>query len=149
MKKTLVLILAIALAFAMTASAYADDVTITTSVDETYLMTIPASTTTLVWGITTAQTFGTVGLTSARLMPNHQVTITLSGNDGLVNTLEEGSIIDYSVMDGGNVFTAGDYTSADANTDLTILVASAEWNAAPAGTYSDIVTFTASITDIN
>lgn len=146
MKKILSLVLALALMFALCVPALADDVTITTRVDQTYTMLIPAANTALTWGVTTAQDFGTVGLSAARLIPGNTITVTISGADGLVNSEDSSAKIAYKVMNGNDEFTSAAFSNTTNNITLTIVVAQAAWDSAPAGDYSDTVTFTASVT---
>lgn len=154
MKKLTALVLAIVLTLSLSVTAFAAEinqgsdpktanVTVTTSIDPTYTVTIPADV--QVTFNETSATFGTVKLDAAQIDPGYAVQVALTASGTLKNQADNTKTIAYTVNDAnGDAFTVGTYTTAGEQTPLTIDITQAAWNAAFAGTYSDTVTFTVS-----
>ena len=146
MKKLTALVLVIVLSLSLSVTAFAADnrnTTITTSIDPTYTVTIPANTN--VTFNTLSTSFGAVTLTAAQIDPGYAVKVELNASGTLKNQADNTKTIAYTVNDAnGDAFTVGTYTTAGDKTDLTIDITQEAWNAAFAGQYSDTVTFTVS-----
>ena len=156
MKKLLAIILAAALLAACSVTAFAEGINqdsdpkkqnavISTDVAPQYLVSIPANTT--VTFNTELTDFGAVELTSARLDPDKCVTVTLTTNGKLKNSVDDTKVIPYTIVKGTaqnattNAYTSAVYLAAGAKTDLTIKITQDAWNQAYAGHYGDTVTF--------
>lgn len=156
MKKLLAIVLAIALVFALSVAASAQNSTITnttspsatavisTTIDSTYTVTIPGSTT--VDFNKTVSNFGTIALSNARLEPNSYLRVTLNASGELKTTaVNSDAKISYAIKDDkGNPFS---YIDLDSNGDSALLkihIDQTAWNAAAAGIYNDTVNFTIS-----
>lgn len=146
MKKLTALVLVIVLSLSLSVTAFAADnrnTTITTSINPTYTVTIPANTN--VTFNTLSTSFGAVTLTAAQIDPGYAVKVELNASGTLKNQADATKTIAYTVNDAnGDAFTVGTYTTAGDKTDLTIDITQEAWNAAFAGRYSDTVTFTVS-----
>ena len=146
MKKLTALVLVIVLSLSLSVTAFAADnrnTTITTSINPTYTVTIPANTN--VTFNTLSTSFSAVTLTAAQIDPGYAVKVELNASGTLKNQADNTKTIAYAVNDAnGDAFTVGTYTTAGDKTDLTIDITQAAWNAAFAGQYSDTVTFTVS-----
>ena len=146
MKKLTALVLVIVLSLSLSVTAFAADnrnTTITTSINPTYTVTIPANTN--VTFNTLSTSFGAVTLTAAQIDPGYAVKVELNASGTLKNQADNTKTIAYTVNDAnGDAFTVGTYTTAGDKTDLTIDITQEAWNAAFAGQYSDTVTFTVS-----
>ena len=146
MKKLTALVLVIVLSLSLSVTAFAADdrgTAITTSIDPTYTVTIPANTN--VTFNTLSTSFGAVTLTAAQIDPGYAVKVELNASGTLKNQADNTKTIAYTVNDAnGDAFTVGTYTTAGDKTDLTIDITQEAWNAAFAGQYSDTVTFTVS-----
>lgn len=149
MKKTLSLILALTLVFSLTVPALAANDTegttvIDTTIGETYTIVIPDSTT-ITFGATSTS-IGDIGLDAAQLEPGNQVTFTADLTAAGVGAMEDvlGNELAYVMeIDGTGTNTASFSTVTDL--PVTIEITTAAWNAAPAGAYSDTITFTIGI----
>ena len=168
MKKLLAIILAAALLAACSVTAFAGTPTnstinqdsdpkqqsavISADVAPAYIVSIPANTT--VTFNTELTDFGAVELTSARLDPDKCVTVTLTTNGKLKNSVDDTKVIPYTIVKGTaqnattNAYTTAFYLEAGAKTDLTIKITQDAWNQAYAGHYSDTVTFDVAYTTI-
>lgn len=157
MKKWIAMLLTLALALALSVTAFAAeidqdsdpqeaDVKVTTSIEPTYTVTIPEDVQ-VEFNATSTQ-FGTVELTDAQLDPEYVVTVTLSASGELKNEADETKTIAYAVNSQGEAFSSAEYQDEGDSTDLTIDITQAAWNAAYAGDYSDIVTFTISYGEV-
>lgn len=153
MKKLTALVLTLALTLSLSVTAFAaeinqdsdqksTDVTVTTSIDPTYTVTIPANTT--VAFNATSTSFGSIKLDAAQIDPDHVVKVELSASGTLKNQADENKTIAYTIKDGAEAFTSAEYLTAGDSTALTIDITQAAWDAAYAGQYSDTVTFTVS-----
>ncbi len=157
MKKWIVLFLILSLVMSMSVSAFAAeidqdsdpktaDVTVTTSIEPTYTVTIPGDM--QVQFNQTSTRFGTIKLTAAQINPGYAVEVTLSASGELKNAADKTRTIAYTVNSGDGVFSSKEYQKEGESTDLTIDITQAAWNAAYAGDYSDIVTFTISYGEV-
>lgn len=153
MKKLIALILALVLALSLSVTAFAAeisqdsdpktaDVTVTTSIDPTYTVTIPANVD--VAFNATSTSFGSITLAAAQIDPGYAVKVELNASGTLKNAADTGKTITYTVNDKVGVFTSAEYLTAGDSTALTIDIAQEAWDAAFAGDYSDTVTFTVS-----
>ena len=132
---------------------------ITTEIDPTYIVTIPADTTVAFNDLTTD--FGSVELTQARLDPNKQVVVTVDTDGELNNAADAEKVIPYTVMaqyatgEEGEEYVPFDVSGNDLTFDtagqafaMTIEISEDDWNQAYAGSYSDTVTFNVSYEDV-
>lgn len=154
MKKLTALVLTLALTLSLSVTAFAAEITdqdgspkdttveITTSIEPTYTVTIPANTT--VAFNATSTSFGSIKLDAAQLDPGYAVKVELSASNTLKNKADADKTIAYTIKDGNGVFTSAEYLTAGDSTALTIDITQAAWDAAYAGEYSDTVTFTVS-----
>ena len=145
MKKLTALVLVIVLSLSLSVTVFAADnrnTTITTSINPTYTVTIPANTN--VTFNTLSTSFGAVTLTAAQIDPGYAVKVVLTASGKLKNQADNTKTIAYTIKDASGAFTSAQYTTAGDKTDLTIDITQAAWNAAFAGQYSDTVTFTVS-----
>jgi hypothetical protein len=149
MKKYLTFMLAIALilsvcAFPAMAAEDNRNAVISTEIDPSYIVTIPADLKVPYGQENTA--FGAVTLVSANLEPDMCVKVTLSTDNLLENKADKNKTIAYTIHEGtvesvGDVFTFGRYFVAGDKTDLTVGITQDAWNSAYAGQYDDTVTF--------
>lgn len=154
MKKFTVILLTSVLTFSLSATAFAAEinqadespkdtnVTITTAIDPTYTVTIPANTEVSFNSLSTD--FGTVKLDTAQLDPGHFVRVTLNTSGTLKNAADASKTIPYTVNTEGAAFILSDFTTAGQEAPLTINITQDDWNTAYAGDYSDTMTFTVS-----
>lgn len=154
MKKSIAILLTLILTLSLSATAFAAeikqdsdpktaDVEVTTSIEPTYTVTIPSNATVEFNAETTS--FGAVTLDAAQIDPGYAVKVELNTDGTLENQADTTKTIAYTVNDAsGAAFTAAEYTKAGENTPLTINITKDAWNAASAGDYKDIVTFTVS-----
>ena len=133
------------------------DAVITTEIDPTFVVTIPADT--KVPFNSTATEFGNITLTKARLDPGKVVRVELETRFTLKNKADNKKKIPYDIT------YLDDFTDPENPKDLsfkewsvileeqgesvplTIRIEEAEWNKAYAGVYSDTVTFNVEYTD--
>lgn len=145
MRKLTALVLAIVLTLSLSVTVFAAEdrqTTITTSIDPTYTVTIPANTNVKFNALSTS--FGSVKLDTAQLDPGYAVQVSLNASGTLKNKADAKKTIAYTINDASGAFTVARYTVAGQETPLTIEITKAAWNAAFAGSYSDTVTFTVS-----
>ena len=142
MKKIFALILAIALMASLSVTAFAaDNVDITTSIEPTYTVTVPANTNVDFKATETA--FGAIEVTDSQIHPDKCIKVTLTTDGKLENGIDATKVIPYVVKDAeGNTFTSATYLTEGDKTALSIHIAAEDWKAAYAGSYSDTVTFT-------
>lgn len=157
MKKWIVMLLTLVLTLTLSVTAFAAEidqdsdpqeaeVKVTTSIEPTYTVTIPGNVQ-VEFNATSTQ-FGTIKLTAAQLDPDHAVEVTLSASGELKNEADKTRTIAYAVNSQGEAFSSAEYQNEGDSTDLTIDITQAAWNAAYAGDYSDIVTFTISYGEV-
>ena len=155
MKKILTLALVGAMLTATGITAFAVDypggtqnTEITTSVEPTFTVTVPADTTVPFNALSTE--FGSVELESARLAPDKAVQVTVTSDYNLNNSVDNTAVIPYSLKAGNDTLDAdyaATFTTAGEKVDLTIDITQAAWDAAAAGDYSDTVTFNIAYVD--
>ena len=112
--------------------------TINVSIDPTYTVTIPASTT--IASGTAESSIGNVTLDNARLEPDKSIWVSADASGELKNSKDSSKTISYKLMNGNNEFTSASYNS----TPLTVSINKSEWDNAYAGSYSDTIVFTIS-----
>ena len=122
-----------------------------------YVLTIPADTTVKEGAVSTK--FGSVVLTEARVEPGKCLLISVEGDYALKNKADETKTIPYDVtvfmtdVDGETYEEStkkyGFYGIFGKDTaELTIHISEEDWENAPAGSYSDVLTFRIKYTDI-
>lgn len=144
MKKLTSFALAFALCAASAVSALAANptsgaTTITTNIQPTYTVEIPAQTS-ILFNATSTPLATKLGLSKAQLDPNHKVTVTATVN-ALKNDADNTKTIPFTLYEGNTVFTSADFTDTTKKVQLSVHIAQTAWNAAPAGNYTGSVTF--------
>lgn len=152
------LMLALSLALSVTAFAADHEVTeqdgsskgvtteIVTSINPTYTVTIPGNLE--VEFDETSTDLGAITLVAAQIDPYYVVRVALTTDKELVNKADAKRTIPYTIKDSnGSEFTSKDYDTANQKTELTVDITQEAWDAAYAGEYSDLVTFTVSYVD--
>lgn len=154
MKKWIAMLLTLMSALSLSATAFAAEVTeqdgspkdvtaeITTSIAPTYTVTIPKDV--KVTFNETSSVFGTIKLEKAQIDPDYAVRVELDASGKLKNAADKTRTISYTVNSGDGAFSSAEYQNEGDSTALTIGITQAAWDAAYAGDYSDIVTFTIS-----
>lgn len=153
MKKLFTAILSVCLIMALSVTAYASkidqssgsgsaNVTVSTTIEPTYTVTIPANTSVTFNALSTS--FGAISLDAAQLDPGYAVKVELSASGALKNSADSSKTIAYVINAGNAAFSEGLYRTAGDKTELTIDITQDAWNAAYAGSYSDTVVFTVS-----
>ena len=151
MKKLFAAVLAFALLMSLSVTAFAANTTggeadITTSIDPTYTVTIPADVN--VQFNATETDFGTIEVTASQIHPDKCIKVALTSDGKLENSIDTTKVIPYAIKDGaGADFTSATYLTEGDKTELSIHITADDWNAAYAGDYSDTVTFTVSYED--
>ena len=149
--------LVIMTAMAVPFSAFADDrgAVISTEIEPTYLVTIPADVK-VVSGQEKTD-FGAVTLEKAQIEPDKCVKVTLVSDNLLKHQKDKTKTLAYTISEKvtdaettkETVFTSAVYQTAGEKTDLTIGISKEEWEKAYAGTYSNTVTFKIEYADIS
>ena len=135
------------------------DAVITTEIDPTFVVTIPADTKVEFNALDTE--FGKVELTKGRLDPGKVVKVSVESDFALKNKKDVNATIPYEVYaqhrpkEGESGLTMPVpiastplYLSQEGmDFNLEIVIAQNDWNKAPAGEYSDTVTFNVEYTD--
>ncbi len=155
MKKLIAFALTLCMAAAMSVNAFAatvdqdstnpkdEQVTVTTSIDPTYIVTIPADTTvTYDDNKATSTAFGAITATNVRLNPLKKVVVSVAGDLTMKNADDATKTIPYAITTGGEAFTSVNLLATGDKADLKIDITADAWAAAYAGSYSDTVTFT-------
>ena len=148
MKKVFAVICAVAILMSLSVTAFAANTTggeadITTSIEPTYTVTIPANTNVNFNATETA--FGTIEVVASQIHPDKQIRVTLTTDGELNNAIDTTKVIPYVIKDAsGAAFTTATYLTEGDKTELSIHITADDWNAAYAGEYSDTVTFTVS-----
>ena len=151
MKKLFALILTVAMLATMSVTAFAANTTggdadITTSIDPTYTVTIPADVNVAFNATETA--FGAIEVTASQIHPDKCIKVALASDGKLENNVDATKVIPYAIKDStGAAFTSATYLTEGDKTELSIHITANDWNAAYAGKYSDTVTFTVSYED--
>lgn len=152
MKKIFAFVLSIALVFSISTTAFAAEIKqdtdpktanteITTSIAPTYTVTIPANTE--ITFNATSTDLGAVSLDAAQINPGYAVKVEANAGE-LKNKADATKTIPYKLMAGDSEFTSAEYTIAGQATALSIAITQAAWNAAFAGEYEGVITFTVS-----
>ncbi len=102
-----------------------------------YTVTIPA-TQTIYWEATTTDVEYTI---NSQLATGDAVFVVVSGNSSLKNTA--GDILEYGLVN--NEYTATASVVVDEVASVTVDTSGANWKGVPVDTYTDTLTFTASI----
>ena len=151
MKKVFAVILTLCLLASMSVTAFAANTTggkadITTSIEPTYTVTIPADVNVQFNATETA--FGTIEVTTSQIHPDKCIKVALASDGKLENSIDTTKVIPYAIKYGaGNAFTSATYLTEGDKTALSIHITADDWNAAYAGDYSDTVIFTVSYED--
>ena len=151
MKKLFALILTVCLLASMSVTAFAANTTggkadITTRIDPTYTVTIPADVNVQFNATETA--FGAIEVEASQIHPNKCIKVALTTDNELNNAIDNTKVIPYAIKDSeGATFTSATYLTEGDKTELSIHITANDWNAAYAGDYSDTVTFTVSYED--
>ena len=151
MKKVLTFAFAVMLVMSLSVTAFAANTTggeadITTSIDPTYTVTIPADVNVAFNATETA--FGTIEVTASQIHPDKCIKVALATDKELNNAIDNTKVIPYAIKDSeGAEFTSATYLTEGDKTELSIHITANDWNAAYAGDYSDTVTFTVSYED--
>lgn len=153
MKNLFTAILSVCLIMSLSVTAFASkidqdsgsgstNVTVSTSIDPTYTVTIPANTSVTFNALSTS--FGAISLDAAQLDPGYAVKVKLSASGTLKNSADKSKTIAYAINAGSVAFSEELYQTAGDKTELTIDITQDAWDAAYAGSYSDTVVFTVS-----
>ena len=151
MKKVFAVILTVALLMSLSVTAFAANTTggdadITTSIDPTYTVTIPADVN--VQFNATETDFGAIEVAASQIHPDKCIKVALTTDNELNNAIDNTKVIPYAIKDAdGADFTSATYLTEGDKTELSIHITANDWNAAYAGEYSDTVTFTVSYVD--
>ncbi len=147
MKKFLSVVFALILVSVCVLPAFADSMTISTGsgVTDEYQLAFPADTN-IPWE-SSSYALGSVTATVMRLSPDKKVKVSVaSANDyNLVSTASASSKIAYTLTGADAiVFFAGDYGK---DCPLSVSIADAQWRQAASGEHTDVLTFTAELTN--
>ncbi len=147
MKKFLSVVFALILVSVCVLPAFADSMTISTGsgVTDEYQLAFPADTN-IPWE-SPSYALGSVTATVMRLSPDKKVKVSVtSANDySLVSTASASSKIAYTLTGADAiVFFAGDYGK---DCPLSVSIADAQWQQAASGEHTDVLTFTAELTN--
>lgn len=147
MKKFLSVVFALILVSVCVLPAFADSMTISTGsgVTDEYQLAFPADTN-IPWE-SSSYALGSVTATVMRLSPDKKVKVSVaSANDyNLVSTASASSKIAYTLTGADTiVFFAGDYGK---DCPLSVSIADAQWQQAASGEHTDVLTFTAELTN--
>ena len=147
MKKLFAIVFTVLMLMSLSANVFAaDNVNITTSIEPTHTVTIPANTSVAFNATKTA--FGAIQAEAAQIHPDKCIKVTLSSDGKLENSIDATKVIPYAIKDSeGAAFTSATYLTEGDKTELSIHITADDWNAAYAGDYSDTVTFTVSYED--
>ena len=149
MKKLFAIVLTFALLASLSVTAFAANTTggdadITTSIDPTSTVTIPADVNVAFNATETA--FGTIEVTASQIHPDKCIKVALATDKELNNAIDNTKVIPYAIKDSeGAEFTSATYLTEGDKTELSIHITASDWNAAYAGDYSDTVTFTVAV----
>ena len=162
MKKLITLALALVMTASISVSAFAatvdqndaspknENVTVTTSIDPTYIVTIPGNTTVAYNNNKATSTdFGTITADYVRLNPKKKIVVSVDADLTMKNADDKTKTIPYTITSGGKAFTSVDLLATGDSAALKIDITATAWSAACAGSYSDIVTFTVAYVDKN
>ena len=142
MKKLASLAFAFALCAACAAPVLADETkttTITTTINPTYTVVIPAATN-ITFNHTDTNLNGPLHLSAAQLDPDHEVTISATEHE-LENQADNTKTIQFTLYEGSNSFLSTSFTDTKKEVQLSAHIDQKAWNTAPAGKYEGSVTF--------
>jgi len=148
MKRAFTLLLAAVLLLSLPVTASAANSTggkadITTRIEPTYTVTIPADVTVRFNDVKTC--FGAIEVVDAQIHPDKCIKVCLASDGKLENGIDASKVLPYAIKDRrGNTFTSAVYLTEGDKTELFIHITPDDWKAAYAGEYSDTVTFTVS-----
>ena len=151
MKKVFAVLLTVALMLSLLVTAFAANTEggqadITTSIEPTYTVTIPADVNVAFTANKTA--FGAIEVTASQIHPDKCIKVAVDTDGKLENSIDDTKVIPYVIKDSeGAAFTSGTYLTEGDKTELFIHITAEDWDAAYAGSYSDTVTFTVSYED--
>lgn len=160
MKKVISIVLALVMMMAICVPAFADelnaanpsgDVIVKTSTElegggsaERFVVTIPASPTTMAWGTDSKDLVYSV---ESHLAWGKAVSVTVSGHGVMTYSPDANNTLELAYTLGGETaFTANSpvvYPAAEKT--ISVAVSTEAWNGAVIGEYSDTLTFTASV----
>ena len=152
MKKLFAIVLTFALLMSLSVTAFAantagGEANITTSIDPTYTVTIPADVN--VAFNATETDFGAIEVEASQIHPDKCIKVALATDKELNNAIDNTKVIPYAIKNSeGAEFTSATYLTEGDKTELSIHITANDWNAAYAGDYSDTVTFTVSYENI-
>lgn len=162
MKKLITLALALVMTASISVPAFAatvdqndtnpkdENVTVTTSIDPTYIVTIPGDTTVAYDDNNATSTdFGTITADNVRLNPLKKIVVSVDADLTMKNADDNTKTIPYTITSGGNTFNSVDLFTTGDSAVLKIDITSEAWSAAYAGNYSDVVKFTVAYVDKN
>ena len=162
MKKLITLALALVMTASISVPAFAatvsqndgspksENVTVSTSIDPTYIVTIPGDTTVAYDdNKATSTDFGAITAVNVRLNPLKKIVVSAAADLTMKNADDNTKTIPYTITSGGNAFNSVDLFATGDSAALKIDITAAAWSAAYAGSYSDIVTFTVAYVDKN
>ena len=132
MKKLTSLAFAFALCAACAAPVLADETkttTITTTINPTYTVVIPAATN-ITFNHTDTNLNGTLHLSAAQLDPDHEVTISATEHE-LENQADSTKTIQFTLYAGSNSFTSTSFTDTKKEVQLSAHIDQKAWNTAP------------------
>ncbi len=141
MKKVLSIVLCLGLILSLSLTALAADqsTNITTKVEPTYTVTIPADTAVPFGSVDTD--FGAVTLSEANLENGYVVEVTAAAGE-FKNKANAADKIAYAVISEGTAFTGAVFSAEGETAELDIHIEKSAWDAAKAGEYEATVTFT-------
>lgn len=143
MKKFSSILLAVAMVFTLSTTAFAAiKTTITTSVEPTYTVTIPVNAA-IIYGETTTP-IGDISISNVNFETGASVKVSVEKTD-LVNSSDNTKKVAYTLNNTTpkSDFTGVTFTSSDTSArPLCIDITSTEWDNANAGSYSATLTFT-------
>ncbi len=141
MKKLVSVLLALAMLATLSVPVLAEgqNTTVTTSVEPSYTVTIPADTAIPFNQVDTD--FGAVTLTEANLEVDYGVKVAATAG-ALTNKADAQATIPYAINAGEAAFAGATFDAEGETQALTLHIDEAAWNAAKAGQYEAVVTFT-------
>lgn len=121
------------------------EVEINTTIDPSYVVVIPESTS-IDFNAETTE-LGSIEATWVQIDPDKKVVVTVTPGK-LENLKDATKTIPYQLMNGKDEFESMDVLTAGDKVDLNVTIDKADWNKAYAGKYKGIITFTLSYEDI-
>lgn len=137
--------MALLLVLGMAQSAHADTTTVKYHVDPSYIVLVPASTT--IPFNEQSVSYGKIQIEEAHIEEGKSIQVELISDEKLKNQSGKEGEIPYKILAGGTAFTKARYTMTGEETLLDIAIDKKSWQKAPAGSYTDTVTFQISYVD--